>query len=189
MIGLVLAAGAGTRYGEPKAGVVVNAERLVDRAVRVLREAGVSDVIAVLGAQVSEVPGARVIVNDEWATGMASSLRLGLEACALTDATAACVMLVDLPDIGADVIKVVASDEPDALNVATYSGQQGHPVLLGRKHWQAIASTVSGDQGAREYLHLHASEVRRIEVGTLATGLDLDVPTHSLTVADGSQAT
>ena len=61
--GVVLAAGSGRRFGEPKAPVVVEGERLVDRAVRVLRQGGCSRVLVVLGAWVGPVAGAEVIVN------------------------------------------------------------------------------------------------------------------------------
>ena len=79
-LGLVLAAGAGRRLGGPKAPLVVDGERLVDRAVRVLREGGCDPVLVVLGAWVGDVPGAEVVVNADWASGLGSSLRAGLRA-------------------------------------------------------------------------------------------------------------
>ena len=69
LAGVVLAAGGGTRFGQPKAPVVVNGERLVDRAVRCLGEAGCDPVIVVLGAWIGPVPGAEVVVNDDWRSG------------------------------------------------------------------------------------------------------------------------
>jgi nicotine blue oxidoreductase len=66
--------------GQPKAQIEINGERLVDRAVRIFKEAGIDHVYVVLGAWVGEVPGAHVLINDEWEEGMGSSLRCGLGA-------------------------------------------------------------------------------------------------------------
>ena len=78
--GIVLAAGAGRRFGGPKALVEVDGERLVDRAVRVLREAGVTSTYVVQGAAPLTVAGAEVVDNPDWGAGMGSSLRAGLAA-------------------------------------------------------------------------------------------------------------
>jgi nicotine blue oxidoreductase len=92
--GLVLAAGAGTRYGQPKAPVIIGGERLVDRAVRVLTEGGCDPVYVVLGAWVGEVDGADIVVNDAWPEGMGSSLRMGLTV--LSEQTTADAVIVTL---------------------------------------------------------------------------------------------
>ena len=57
---------------------------------------------------------------------------------------------------------------------AAYEGVVGHPVLLGREHWSAVAQEALGDQGARGYLAAHP--VRLVECGDLASGRDLDRP-------------
>ena len=63
-----------------QAPVVIEGERLVDRAVRVLREGGCDPVYVVLGAWTGDVPGAVAVANPEWPEGMGSSLRAGLTA-------------------------------------------------------------------------------------------------------------
>jgi CTP:molybdopterin cytidylyltransferase MocA len=177
--GLVLAAGEGRRFGGPKAPYVVHGERLVDRAVRVLRAASCDPVVVVLGAWVGAVPDADVVVNEEWATGMGSSLRAGLEHLGrLPDVDRVLVTLVDLPGLTPDAVRRLAAtrsrstDPREVLASATYDGVRGHPVLLGRAHWAGIAATALGDRGARDYLAGHA--VAQVEVGDLATGVDLD---------------
>lgn len=194
--GLVLAAGEGRRFGGPKAPHVVDGERLVDRAVRVLRGAGCDPVAVVLGAWVGEVPGADVVVNDGWATGMGSSLRVGLEHLATrSDADRVVVTLVDLPGLTPDAVRRLvaagpapsvpaatgaarptdpATDPRAALAAATYDGVRGHPVLLGRAHWAGVVATAVGDRGARDYLA--EQTVRLVEVGDVAIGEDLDLP-------------
>ena len=173
--GLVLAAGAGTRYGQPKAPVVVDGERLVDRAVRVLSQGGCDPVLVVLGAWVGQVEGADIIVNDAWPEGMGSSLRTGLQALAQgSEAEAVVVTLVDLPGLTADAVRRLV-DCPSELAVATYAGERGHPVRIGRAHWADVMHVAQGDEGARRLLR-GRDDVVSVEVGDVAAGYDIDVP-------------
>ncbi|MFI5622084.1 NTP transferase domain-containing protein [Nocardioides sp. NPDC051685] len=175
--GLLLAAGAGRRMGTPKA--------LVDdwlvRSVGVLREGGCDDVTVVLGASADEARALlpadqRVVVAEDWDEGMGASLRVGLEALG-PDVEAAVVHLVDLPDVGADVVARVVSTSSttgtgSGLARAAYAGVPGHPVLIGRDHWAGVIEAAVGDQGARGYLKTH--DVRLVECGDLAGGDDVD---------------
>jgi CTP:molybdopterin cytidylyltransferase MocA len=183
--GLLLAAGAGTRMGQPKALVRDDdGTSWLLRSIEVLRDGGCATVSVVVGAEADAV---RKLLTDEavtvveavdWAEGMGASLRTGLWALARNaDATdAACVHLVDLPDIGPKVVSRVigaaAPVEPDALARATYSGRPGHPVLIGRDHWASIAAGAVGDRGARTYLD--AYDAQPVECADLATGRDVD---------------
>jgi CTP:molybdopterin cytidylyltransferase MocA len=156
----------------------------VERGVRVLRDGGCSPVIVVVGAQVERATAlataARadlVVEASDWARGQSASLRRGVEALQTTGADLACVLLVDLPDVGADVVVAVlgtAGDGPGALGRATYQGVPGHPVVIGRDHWSAIHDEASGDRGARDYLATHPHVT--VEVGHLASGRDADTP-------------
>jgi CTP:molybdopterin cytidylyltransferase MocA len=175
--GIVLAAGAGRRFGGPKALAELDGERLVDRAVRVLAAGGADPVVVVLGAAVVDVPGAdAVVVNADWATGMGSSLAAGLAAPALDGCTAVLVQLVDQPGIRATAVRRLISAHAGGadLAVATYAGERGHPVLLGRGHWAEIVAGASGDQGARAYLAAHPDHV--LEVACDGDARDADTP-------------
>ncbi len=173
--GLVLAAGEGRRFGGPKAPVVIDGERLVDRAVRVLRDGGCDPVYVVLGAWTGDVPDSIVVANPEWSEGMGSSLRAGLAALEGVPVDAAVVTLVDLPGLTAAAVRrLVEADS--GIVAATYDGVRGHPVRFGREHWAAIAATARGDAGARDYLRARADEISLIEVGDVASGEDLDEP-------------
>jgi nicotine blue oxidoreductase len=178
-IGLVLAAGAGRRYGQPKACIQIEGERLVDRAVRVLQEGGCSQVLVVLGAWVGDVASAYTTHNPHWRDGMGGSLRWGLEQ--LRDSPVpsggqpqrAVVSLVDLPGLtGAAVARL--RQEPYALAAASYQGHQGHPVLIGEQHWPALIGQLKGDEGARRYLRDRQAAL--IPLDPLADGRDLDTP-------------
>lgn len=180
--GLLLAAGQGSRMGRPKALVTgADGEPWLERSVRVLRDGGCSEVTIVLGADAEAArglvpPGALVVVADDWRHGMSASLRAGLDALGQGGAAAALVHLVDLPDVGADVVArlVAVHDGPDVLARATYGGRPGHPVLLGRSHWAGVAASVTGDGGARDYLARGGAIP--VECGDLASGRDQDRP-------------
>src|SRR5690349_6772534 len=97
--GLVLAAGGGRRYGMAKALVPYGGRLLVDRAADTLRNAGVALRVVVLGAEAERVRAAapglpHPVVNPDWPSGLASSLRVGLAALAGTPAGAAVILLV-----------------------------------------------------------------------------------------------
>jgi molybdenum cofactor cytidylyltransferase/nicotine blue oxidoreductase len=183
--GLVLAAGGGRRYGMPKALVEYGGSMLVERAVRTAR-AVCDPVLVVLGARAVDVwrtadlDGATVLANRDWETGMASSLRTGLDGLRGWPGAvdAALVTLVDMPGMTPEALRAVAEHAaPDALAVATYDGVRGHPVLLGREHWAGVAATATGDEGARRYLAAH--EVTEVDCTGLADPVDLDVPPGS----------
>ncbi|MFI1992120.1 NTP transferase domain-containing protein [Actinoplanes sp. NPDC020271] len=179
--GLVLAAGAGRRFGRVKALVPYRNRLLVEHAAETLRIAGCERRLVVLGARAEEVRATasglpETVINPEWATGMGSSLRAGLTALAGDDAIdAVVVLLVDMPGVTAEAVRRVAAHAaPGALVTGGYQGRRGHPVLLGRAHWAGVAASATGDRGARDYLRAH--EVLVVEVGDVAGDQDLDHP-------------
>jgi CTP:molybdopterin cytidylyltransferase MocA len=179
--GLVLAAGEGRRMGAPKALVRdTSGTPWVVRAVRVLVEAGITDVVVVVGAAADDVRRAlldhdvRVVPAPDWEEGMGASLRAGLQHLVTAPGVeAALVCLVDTPGLNAAVVRRVAAlAGPQALARATYDGTPGHPVLLGADHLVGILDTAGGDVGARAYLAEHPPV--EVECADLATGVDVD---------------
>ncbi|MDP3892432.1 MAG: nucleotidyltransferase family protein [Nocardioides sp.] len=175
---MLLAAGGGSRMGTPKALV----DDWLRRGVAALSDGGCAAVTVVLGAAAGEalrlldgLP-VEVVVAEDWADGMGASLRAGLEA--LTEATpppeAALVSLVDLPDVGPDVVRrlLAVATDVTTLRRAAYAEGPGHPVLLGRDHWVGVAAAATGDRGARDYLA--GREVDVVDCSDLATGRDVD---------------
>lgn len=174
----------------PKALVVSAGEAWVTRGCRVLSEAGCNSLVVVIGAGADQaaplIPeSAQVVVNTDWDRGMGASLRAGLQQCLLLppQVQALVVMLVDLPGVTAAVIahfveQVYGSSTrlplTQVLMQASFQGVIGHPVLLGREHWRAIANGVGGDSGAKAYLAQHGAEL--VELGQLADGADQDTP-------------
>ncbi|MGY2083386.1 nucleotidyltransferase family protein [Blastococcus sp. SYSU DS0539] len=179
---VVLAAGGGRRYGMPKALVEYEGSLLVERAVATA-VAVCDPVLVVLGARAVDVwrsarlESAVVLANKDWETGMASSLRTGLDGLRGWPGRidAALITLVDMPGMTAGALAAVAAHAaPDALAVATYDGVRAHPVLLGRDHWAGVAETATGDEGARRYLA--GRDVVEVDCTGLADPADLDVP-------------
>src|SRR3954447_18652115 len=137
--GIVLAAGAATRFGGPKQAL------LVPEVVERLGAAGLVGVLVVTGAHPVETSAPAVHCPD-WERGPGASLRCGLAA--LGDAVdAAVVTLADGPDLAPDAVRRVIDvwQESGAdVVAATYDGNRGHPVLLARSIWSQIP-----DEGAR----------------------------------------
>jgi CTP:molybdopterin cytidylyltransferase MocA len=177
--GLLLAAGAGRRFGTPKALVPLDGKLFVDSAAELLRAAGCEPVVVVLGAQAAEVraqatlDGVTVVDNPHWETGMGSSLRTGLHAIGTADAVL--VLPVDTPGVTVAALhRLMELAEPTVLARATYDGEIGHPVLIGSGHFAGVMASAAGDQGARDYLK--ANTVRHVECADVADGADVDRP-------------
>jgi CTP:molybdopterin cytidylyltransferase MocA len=181
--GLLLAAGGGRRYGMPKALVEHGGRLLVEHALATLRDAGCDPIVVVLGAadeavrERADLTGAIVVTNPDWEQGMGSSLRVGLRTLSDTEAQATAILLVDTPGITTEAVRRVNDHaDPRALVVATYHGERGHPVLIGREHWAGVAELADGDVGARPYLTKRRDQVRTVGCEDIADGTDLDLP-------------
>ncbi|MGW4731136.1 nucleotidyltransferase family protein [Streptomyces shenzhenensis] len=181
--GLLLAAGGGRRLGgRPKALLAHRGRPLVEHAVAVLRAAGCARVHVVLGAAAdtvrerADLSGCVLVDNPDWAAGMGSSLRAGLDSLAGTGARAALVSLVDQPGIGAEAVGRVRAAYRDETSLASaaYAGVRGHPVLLGSAHWPGVAAAATGDRGARAYLKAHEEAITLVECGDVARPYDID---------------
>lgn len=181
---LILAAGEGKRFGGPKALASLDGDLLVDRAVRVAHQAGCAPVFVVLGAAAPEIVHAAaldhavVVVNDDWATGMGSSLRCGLAAVADNGAAAAVILLVDQPFVGvATLARLTDAWRAGArAAVASYDGRPRNPVLLDATTWSEVAASAQGDIGARDWLRAHADDVQLVACDDLGNDIDIDTP-------------
>ncbi|MFW6639765.1 NTP transferase domain-containing protein [Nocardiopsis algeriensis] len=175
MAGLLLAAGAGSRLGRPKALVEVGGERLVDRGVRTLREGGCEQVLVVLGAADTDVTDACAVINPDWATGLGSSVRAGIDAVP-DEFDAVIVALADQPLVTPQAVQrlLEAHRQGARAAVATYHGNQRNPVLLGREHWSAVHAMAHDDVGARPFLRAYSHLVTPVECDDVASPEDID---------------
>jgi CTP:molybdopterin cytidylyltransferase MocA len=176
--GILLAAGDGSRLGQPKATVELAGSTLAERGVALLRDGGTEPVIVVTGAIPVEIPGVVSVHNPDWLTGMGSSLATGLRALASSDAVAAVIALADQPLVGAEAVRrlVAAHASGATVAVAAYDGKPLNPVLIDRIHWPAVLDLATGDAGARPFLRAHPDLVTRVECGDTGSPADIDTP-------------
>ncbi|GAB06105.1 NTP transferase domain-containing protein [Gordonia amarae] len=179
VLGAVLAAGAGTRYGSPK--ILAHQGDWLRFAVGALLDGGCDEAVVAMGAAVVEPPpGAGVLLVRKWASGLSATVRAVLErALATADCAGVVLHVVDTPDVGGRAVRRVLSESrraPSALVRAVYDDRPGHPVYLGRDHLPGVLATVHGDTGAGAYLAARGRDVVTVECGDLATGRDIDTP-------------
>ena len=174
--GLVLAAGAATRFGAPKQLAELDGMPMLEHSVMAMTAAPVGRVVVVLGSGAEEVAarvnlhGAEPLVCSRWEEGQSASLACGLAALASCEAVV--VTLGDQPRMSPDAIRRVIAARGDASAVrATYGGQPGHPVLLERDLFEALRD-VSGDKGARNLLL--STNVLDLACDDLGGGEDVD---------------
>lgn len=176
--GIVLAAGAGTRFGGLKQLAEIDGVPMLGHVLAAAPEGGLGRVVVVLGADSESVAagvdlhGAGVVVCRSWAQGQSASLACGLAAVA--DAEAAVVLLGDQPRVSPEAIRrVLAARGGTAAVRATYDGRPGHPVVLEHSLFGRVRD-VTGDAGARNLLL--SAGVRPVECGDLGGGGDVDTP-------------
>ncbi|MGV8872181.1 MAG: nucleotidyltransferase family protein [Rhodococcus sp. (in: high G+C Gram-positive bacteria)] len=171
VVGVLLAAGAGTRYGSPK--VLAHDGLWLRTAVQALHDGGCDRVVVVLGAADTAVPDGVIAVHTpDWHQGMSASFTAGLSAA--SNAEYAVVHVVDTPDVGAEVVRAVLDGaKGTGLARAVFDGRPGHPVVLARRYFEAAAASASGDFGARGFLK-GRDDVSAVECSQWATGIDHD---------------
>jgi CTP:molybdopterin cytidylyltransferase MocA len=188
--GVILAAGAGTRFGaSPKQLASVHGRPLLEWAVRAQCAVPELDrVLVVLGSHAGEIAGAvdfgraETVVCEQWASGQAWSLRRGVASVADGGEVAKVVVtLGDAPLVTPEVIRIFVEQPPRAR--ALYRGRPGHPVVLGPEEIAAL-SALEGDEGARGLL----KGGPEVEVGHLCSGRDVDTPEDLEEVRDEARA-
>jgi CTP:molybdopterin cytidylyltransferase MocA len=177
--GLVLAAGAGTRFGRPKQLVELDGRPLLEHAIRALTASPVGRVLVVLGSSAEQViaavdlHGADFLVCDRWDEGQSASLACGLAE--LSECEAVVITLGDQPRVSPDAIRRVIAARAEGVDAvrATYAGAPGHPVLLERRLFGRMRD-VTGDHGARNLLL--SVRTREVACDDLGGGEDVDTP-------------
>ena len=182
---LVLAAGAGRRYGGGKLLAPFGEGRLVDSAVRTALAAPADEVVVVTGAQGEAVAAhvrtldpdgrVRIVQADDWEDGLSASLKVGVAAVPQADAVI--VLLGDMPHIPAGVlaplVAAVRAGAPAAAPV--FEGERGHPAVLGREVLDRVPG-LAGDQGAGGLLKALGDRLARLPVADDGVLFDVDTP-------------
>jgi molybdenum cofactor cytidylyltransferase len=181
--GVVLAAGAASRFGAPKQLAELDGVPLLKHAVAAVAAVpAIERTVVVLGASAEAVRAgvdlgaADVVVCEDWQRGQSASLRAGIAALR-DDAEAAVITLGDMPRVTPQVIArfagIAAEQGAQTCARAVYDGVPGHPVALGSAYFEAVAG-IEGDVGARELLR--RAGVARVECGHLCSAVDVDTP-------------
>ena len=157
--GVLLAAGAGVRFGGPQHKLlsVVGGRTVAARSLRSLLDAGLDAVAVVTGAvdlgpafdeatDEHERRSVALLPNDRWESGMASSVRCATDWGASCGLDAVVVGLADQPFVTPTAWQAVAASAAP-IAVATYGGRRGNPVRLARDVWPLLP--YDGDEGAR----------------------------------------
>jgi CTP:molybdopterin cytidylyltransferase MocA len=180
---LILAAGGSSRMGVPKQLLEIGGRPLVARAVDAALDSGARPVVVVLGSDPEMVlapiadRGIVSVRNPDWATGLSSSIRVGLAALLAAEPSLDAVLVApcDQPALSAEVILRLAAAHRSGglIAAARYGGRNGAPAIFGREHFGALAA-LAGDEGARRLLNADPAAVSAVELPEL--GADIDTP-------------
>jgi CTP:molybdopterin cytidylyltransferase MocA len=137
---VVLAAGEASRFGAPKQ------QLLLPEVLARLEQTSVDDVVVVAGAHEIDAGAARLVGCPEWQQGPGASLRCALAALS-PETEAAVVCLADGPSLAPEAVERVLAawrDGAGEVTAASYAGDRGHPLVLGRAAWGSVP-----DEGMR----------------------------------------
>lgn len=161
--------------GSPKQLERLGAETLLERAVRMAREAGCSPIIVVLGAESAQVMEGCVlgeavpVINREWKEGMGSSVRLGVRAAAAL-VEGVVVMACDQPAVTVEHLQMLMTGYE--AKASRYAGRNGVPAFFPARHFDELMA-LTGDVGARELIA--SAEAVELEHGELDVDTVVDL--------------
>ncbi len=188
---LVLAAGQSRRMGRNKLLLPIEGTPMVARTVDALIASAATDIVVVTGHQADAVRaalagrGVAFVHNPDFAAGLSTSLRAGLQALP-ADADGALVCLGDMPLVTpAHLDRLIAAFNPvegRLICLPTYDGKRGNPVLWARRFFAEMAG-LTGDVGARGLLERHAEALCEVAMSDAGVLLDVDTPDVFTTVA------
>jgi 4-nitrophenyl phosphatase len=178
---IVLAAGESRRFGQPKQLLPVGGKTMIQHVVDVVLDSPTEQVIVVLGCRAAEIEASvadrlvQVVVNQEWKSGLSSSVQAGLLAVR-PEVSAALFVLADQPGVTTEVIAKLIERYRETcapIVVPTHQGRRGNPVLFDRSLFAELMQ-VKGDQGGRRLIAEHSDKLEEVEVGTGAILTDID---------------
>ena len=183
---IVLAGGKSSRMGRPKALLPIGPTRetFLERVMRTLKDAGVEDVVVVVGADAAAIrqqaqpalSGVRIVDNPDWAQGQLTSLLAGLRSIDTAHASGVLMTLVDVPLVTAATVRslIAVQRERNAPIVRPVSnGRHGHPVIFGRALFDEL-QRADPASGAKPVVRAHAAEMIEVPVDDEGAFTDID---------------
>jgi len=192
---VILAAGEARRFGAQKLLAPLDGRPLLQHVIDAANASSLEEIVVVLGADAEAVaagvqPGrARLVRNDHYASGMASSLQAGLRALDSRN-HAALVLLGDMPRVTANLIGDLVARGKDSRATAVISvwrGRRSPPVVLHKSLWPA-AFALRGDTGMREVLGPRADVLELTVTDDLGSLEDIDTPEDHSRLRVGNDA-
>lgn len=184
---LILAAGESKRLGRPKQLEPWGDGNLLGHVVERTESFPVDEVWVVLGANIDEIlenvslGEAGVIENPEWEEGIASSIRVGLDALMqLSRCESALIVIGDQPNVSTEVVEellIAHRRSGSPVSVPKYRYNTGNPVIVDRSLWPRLMS-LEGDEGAGRLWQAHTDWVNEVwfsELGPRDVDTDVDV--------------
>ena len=181
--GLMLAAGAGERFGATKQLALLDGRPLLEHGLAAMARVGLDRLIVVLGSHADDVlagvdlQGAKPLLCERWGEGQAASLACGLSSLEEShngDLDAVVVALGDQPGLATGAVhRVLGARGRKPAVRATYGGQPGHPVVLERELLSKLRDA-TGDVGARGVLR--RAGATEVPCDDLGGGADVDTP-------------
>lgn len=178
---IVLAAGGSVRMGQPKQLLTIGGRPMVRRVAEAVCGTGLAQVVVVVGAGSAAVAQAlaglpvTIVVNETWANGLSTSMRVGIRTLR-PEIQAALIVLADQPALTADLLKtlVVRYHATGAPIVAPFfQGRRGNPVLFDRTLFPELLA-IEGDQGGRALIGRYGQQMERVDVNDAAVTMDID---------------
>ena len=188
ILGVLLAAGTGSRFADPEADSAnklladLDGRPVVAHAARTLADSDLDATVAVVGHDRERVADALpeevdTVANPGYEAGQSASVRRGVAVARERDASAVLFALGDMPRVTAGTVDALVATYRDASESAPgivaprYEGQRGNPVLFDARHFDALAD-VTGDRGGRALLD--AEPVSWVDVSDLGIHRDVD---------------
>lgn len=181
--GLLLAAGGSTRFGSPKQLAIYQGKTLIRRAAETLTNCGTDPNVVVLGAEIEgstrEIEGLQIdfCVNEDWKSGMSSSVRSGLRYLLNIepDLDAVLITLCDQPNVTTDSLDLLLTESQSkstTIVAAKYGETIGVPAIFSRELFDQLIH-LEGDKGARNLIRSR-NDLVTVEID--AAAVDIDTP-------------
>lgn len=173
---VIIGAGAGTRFGGPKAEATLrDGRRFLDAIVETAKSAGLDPIVAVLPRGVAAPAGVRVVVNPKPKSEQIVSARLGLAQLTNAPVTSALLWPVDHPFVTlASVLAIMdaARRAGARIVIPVHETHRGHPTWFHRETWRELMTIADG--GARGVIHANPSRVAEVVVQDRGVLRDID---------------